>query len=453
MEEKQERRRRIVLIPAPAQGHISPMMQLARALHLKGFSITVAQTKFNYLKPSKDLADFQFITIPESLPASDLKNLGPVWFLLKLNKECEFSFKECLGQLLLQKQLIPEEEIACVIYDEFMYFAEAAAKEFNLPKVIFSTENATAFACRSAMCKLYAKDGLAPLKEGCGREEELVPELHPLRYKDLPTSAFAPVEASVEVFKSSCDKGTASAMIINTVRCLEISSLEWLQQELKIPIYPIGPLHMVSSAPPTSLLDENESCIDWLNKQKPSSVIYISLGSFTLLETKEVLEMASGLVSSNQHFLWVIRPGSILGSELTNEELLSMMEIPDRGYIVKWAPQKQVLAHSAVGAFWSHCGWNSTLESMGEGVPMICRPFTTDQKVNARYVECVWRVGVQVEGELKRGVVERAVKRLMVDEEGEEMKLRALSLKEKLKVSVLPGGSSHSSLDDLIKTL
>jgi len=291
------------------------------------------------------------------------------------------------------------------------------------------------------------------ITEGCGREEELVPKLHPLRYKDLPTSAFAPVEASVEVFKSSCDKGTASAMIINTVRCLEISSLEWLQQELKIPIYPIGPLHMVSSAPPTSLLDENESCIDWLNKQKPSSVIYISLGSFTLLETKEVLEMASGLVSSNQHFLWVIRPGSILGSELTNEELLSMMEIPDRGYIVKWAPQKQVLAHSAVGAFWSHCGWNSTLESMGEGVPMICRPFTTDQKVNARYVECVWRVGVQVEGELKRGVVERAVKRLLVDEEGEEMKLRALSLKEKLKVSVLPGGSSHSSLDDLIKTL
>ncbi|AED94251.1 UDP-Glycosyltransferase superfamily protein [Arabidopsis thaliana] len=337
------------------------MMQLGRAHSLKGFSITVAQTKFNYLNPSKDLADFQFITIPESLPASDLKTLGPIWFIIKLNKECEISFKKCLGQFLLQQQ----EEIACVIYDEFMYFAEAAAKEFNLPKVIFSTENATAFACRSAMCKLYAKD------EGCGREEELVPELHPLRYKDLPTSAFAPVEASVEVFKSSCEKGTASSMIINTVSCLEISSLEWLQQELKIPIYPIGPLYMVSSAPPTSLLDENESCIDWLNKQKPSSVIYISLGSFTLLETKEVLEMASGLVSSNQYFLWAIRPGSILGSELSNEELFSMMEIPDRGYIVKWATQKQVLAHAAVGAFWSHCGWNSTLESIGEGIPIV----------------------------------------------------------------------------------
>ena len=136
------------------------MMQLAKTLHLKGFSITVAQTKFNYLNPSKDLADFQFITIPESLPASDLKTLGPIWFIIKLNKECEISFKKCLGQFLLQQQ----EEIACVIYDEFMYFAEAAAKEFNLPKVIFSTENATAFACRSAMCKLYAKDGLAPLK-------------------------------------------------------------------------------------------------------------------------------------------------------------------------------------------------------------------------------------------------------------------------------------------------
>lgn len=289
--------------------------------------------------------------------------------------------------------------------------------------------------------------------EGYGREEELVPELHPMRYKDLPTSAFAPVEVTAEVFKNICDMGTTSAMIINTVRCLEISSLEWLQQELKIPVYPVGPLHMVDSAPPTSLLEENESCIEWLNKQKPRSVIYISLGSLTLMETKEVLEMASGLVSSNQHFLWVIRPGSILGSELSNQELFNNMEIPDRGNIVKWAPQKQVLAHSAVGGFWSHCGWNSTLESMVEGVPMICRPFTSDQKVNARYLECVWRVGVQVEGKLEAGAVERAVKRLMVDEEGEEMKMRALILKEKLKASVLPEGSSHNSLDEFIRTL
>lgn len=160
MEEKLARRRRLVLVPAPAQGHITPMMQLAKALHSKGFSITVAQTKFNYLNPSSDLSDFQFVTIPENLPVSDLKNLGPGRFLIKLANECYVSFKELLGKLLVNE----EEEIACVIYDEFMYFVEVAVKEFKLRNVILSTTSATAFVCRFVMCKLYAKDGLAQLK-------------------------------------------------------------------------------------------------------------------------------------------------------------------------------------------------------------------------------------------------------------------------------------------------
>ncbi|CAA7036708.1 unnamed protein product [Microthlaspi erraticum] len=449
MEEKPTRRR-VVLVPVPAQGHITPMMQLAKALHSKGFSITVAQTKFNYFIPSDDFSDFQFVTIPESLPESDFDDLRPILFLLKLNKECQMSFKDCLGHLLVQQG----NEISCVIYDEFMYFAGDAAKEFKLPNVIFSTTNATTFVCRSVFEKLYANNVLAPLKDSKGQQDELVPEFHPLRYKDFPVSCWATLESILELYRNTVDERAASAVIINTASCLESSSLSWLQQErLVIPVYPIGPLHIVASAP-TSLLEENKSCIEWLNKQKVNSVIYISLGSLALMEVNEVMQTASGLDSSNQHFLWVIRPGSICDSEwieCLHEEFLKM--VSRRGYIVKWAPQKEVLAHPAVGAFWSHCGWNSTLESLGEGVPMICRPFSTDQKVNARYLECVWKVGIQVEGELNIGGVEKAVKRLMVDEEGEEMRERAFSLKEKLIASVTSGGSSHKSLEEFVHFL
>uniref|UniRef100_A0A1J3E0W0 UDP-glycosyltransferase 76E1 n=1 Tax=Noccaea caerulescens TaxID=107243 RepID=A0A1J3E0W0_NOCCA len=113
----------------------------------------------------------------------------------------------------------------------------------------------------------------------------------------------------------------------------------------------------------------------------------------------------------------------------------------------------EVLRHPAVGGFWSHCGWNSTLESIGEGVPMICRPFTGDQRVNARYLETVWRIGVQLEGELEKGTVERAVKRLIMDEEGAEMRKRAMKLKEKLEASVRSGGSSCKSLADFANSL
>ncbi|XP_010520267.1 PREDICTED: UDP-glycosyltransferase 76E2 isoform X2 [Tarenaya hassleriana] len=445
MEEKAGRR--VVLVPVPAQGHINPMMQLGIALHLKGFSITVALTELNHLtSPWEDFPDFQFVTIMGGLSESEFKKLGPVEFLIKLNDMCESSFKDCLGQLLQQKQ---GNDIACVIYDEYMHFAEAAAKDFNFPSVIFSTTNATAFVCRFLLGRFKENWFLALLKEP-GEQDKLVPEFHPLRYKDLPTSAFAPLESSLKLYTNVVNKGTASAVIINTASCLESSSLSRLEQDLQAPVYPIGPLHKAASAS-CSLLEEDRSCIEWLNKQKPSSVIYISLGSLALMEHKEVVEMAWGLANSNQPFLWVIRPGSIPGSEWTEslpEEFGRI--VSERGHIVKWAPQKEVLSHSAVGCFWSHCGWNSTLESIGEGVPLICRPFSGDQRVNARYLDRIWRVGIQLEGELERGDVEKALRRLMADEEGVVMKKRALCLKEGVEASVRHGGSSHNSLNEFV---
>jgi len=127
--------------------------------------------------------------------------------------------------------------------------------------------------------------------------------------------------------------------------------------------------------------------------------------------------------------------------------------VTERGYIAKWAPQIEVLGHPAVGGFWSHCGWNSTLESIVEGVPMICRPLQGEQKLNAMYIESVWKIGIQLEGEVEREGVERAVKRLIIDEEGAAMRERALDLKEKLNASVRSGGSSYNALDELVKFL
>ncbi|KFK27485.1 hypothetical protein AALP_AA8G389500 [Arabis alpina] len=447
--EKTKVKKRIVLVPVPAQGHVTPMMQLGKALYLKGFSITVVQTQYNRVSSSKDFSDFQFITIPDSLPDS-LINLGALQFLIKLNQTCEASFKHCLGQLLQEQG--NDDAIACVVYDEYMYFSKAAVKEFQIPSVVFSTTNATAFVCRSFLAKVNADKFLIDMKDS-EMQDKVFAGLHPLRYKDLPTSAFVPLESIIKIYTETVNIGTASAVIINSASCLESLSLARLQQELDVPVYPVGPLHIAATAP-SSLLEEDRSCIEWLNKQKPSSVIYISLGSLGLMETKDVLEMAQGLKNSNQPFLWVIRPGSIPTSEWTESLPDEFSElVSERGYVVKWAPQMEVLRHSAVGGFWSHCGWNSTLESLGEGVPMICRPITGDQRVNARYVESVWRIGVQLEGELEKGTVESAVKSLLVDEEGDEMRKRAIDLKEKLKASARNGGSSCSSLEDFVNSL
>ncbi|KAL1220243.1 UDP-glycosyltransferase 76E5 [Cardamine amara subsp. amara] len=425
---KRAEKRRIVLVPLPLQGHITPMMQLGQALNLKGFS-------------SHNFPDFEFVTIPESLPVSEIEAFGPVEFLIKLNETSEANFKNCIAQLLLQQG----NDIACIIYDDLMYFSEAAAKEFKLPSIIFSTTSVTHKVCCCVLSKLNASKFLIDMEDH-ELQNKVVENLYPLSYKDLPTSGFGPLELYLELCKEVVNKRTASAVIINTTSCLESSSLSWLQQEFKIPVYPLGPLHITASVP-SSLLEEDRSCIEWLNKQKPRSVIYISFGSLALMETKEVVEMAWGLYDSNQPFLWVIRSGS----ESLPEEISKM--VSEKGYIVKWAPQQEVLEHRAVGGFWSHCGWNSTLESIVEGVPMICRPFNGEQKLNAMYIESVWRIGIQLKGEEERGGVKRAVKRLIVEEEGACMRERAHGLREKIKASVRCGGASYNALDELVKFL
>ncbi len=124
-----------------------------------------------------------------------------------------------------------------------------------------------------------------------------------------------------------------------------------------------------------------------------------------------------------------------------------------RGYIVKWAPQEQVLKHPAVGAFWTHNGWNSTLESVCEGVPMICMPRFGDQKVNAKYVSDVWKVGVQLQNKLGRGEIEKSIRKLLLGDEAKEIRENIANLKEKANVCLKEGGSSYCFLDCLISEI
>ncbi|CAH8357112.1 unnamed protein product [Eruca vesicaria subsp. sativa] len=442
--EKKETKRRIVLVPVPSQGHVTPMMQLGEALNSKGFSITVVQVQFNLVSSLQQFSGFQFVTLPRSLSMNEVVGHGQIEFLLKLNKTSEASFKVCISQLLLQHG----NDIACIIYDEFMYFCGSIAKEFKLPSVIFSTQSATNHVSRCVFSKLDSEKFLIDMEDH-EMQEKVVGNLHPLKYKDLLPSGFGPMEPVLKIRREVVNKRTASAVIFNTTSCLESLSVSWLKQELGIEVYALGPLHVTAS-----LLEEDKGCIEWLNKQKPRSVIYISVGTVAKMETKEVLEMAWGLCNSNQPFLWVIRPGSILesdGIEIFPNEVSRV--ISERGYIVKRAPQIEVLKHSAVGGFWSHCGWNSTLESIVEGVPLICRPFQSEQKINAAYIVSVWEIGIQIQGEVERGKVEGAVKRLILDEAGAGMRERALVLKEKLKASLRSGGSSYNALDGLVSYL
>ena len=266
--------------------------------------------------------------------------------------------------------------------------------------------------------------------------------------KKITTDGMLELRAAVADSVKKC-----SALIVNTVDFLEQEALTKVQELFSASAFTIGPFHKLVPTISSSLLKEDTNCISWLNKQAPKSVIYVSFGSIASIDEKELLETAWGLANCEQPFLWVVRPGLVRGSNCLELLPINFQDsVGERGCIVEWAPQKEVLANDAVGGFWSHCGWNSTLESICEGVPMLCKPFFGDQNLNMRYVCDVWNVGLELE-EFEGGTIKNAIKRLMVDTEGKEMRKKAIHLKEKVELPLKEGGSCYNSLNDLVKKI
>jgi len=434
-----------VLAACPLQGHMSPMLHLATFLHSKGFSITIAHSELHRPDPSNH-PGLTFLPLPDNLSATPCF-ANAVQFLQTLNDNCRPHFQEHLVQIINEQKGASEKESLVIIYDDLMYFAGSVAFDLGLPCIIFRTSSASAFPVFKIIPQLH-QEGRFPVQDSM--LQEIVSELHPLRYKDLPFLG-VPWEQALETINITMPKTTPSAFIWNALEFLESSALTQIHDHYKVPVFSVGPLHKIIPTPSgTSFLEEDTSCISWLDKQAPKSVVYVSLGSMANMDEKVSTEMAWGLANSNQPFLWVVRPGSVEGFEWIEflpEGLATEMKA--RGLIVKWAPQKEVLAHSAVGGFWSHCGWNSTLESLSEGVPMLCQPFDLDQKVISRHLSYVWKMGVEIV--VERGEIEGAIKRVLVSKEGEEMKKRAMEIKEKVKVAVKHGGSSQNSLKELVE--
>lgn len=169
----------------------------------------------------------------------------------------------------------------------------------------------------------------------------------------------------------------------------------------------------------------------------------------------QLIEFWYGLVNSNKRFLWVIRPDSICrtGDETESEIPKELVEATnERGYMTEWVPEEEVLSHKAVGGFFTHSGWNSTLESIASGVPMICWPYFADQQVNSRFVGEVWKLGLNMHDLCDRKIVKDMVNDLMVERRDEFMESadRMANLANK---SVHRGGSSYCNLDRLINDI
>ena len=165
------------------------------------------------------------------------------------------------------------------------------------------------------------------------------------------------------------------------------------------------------------------------------------------LSAEQYEELALGLQGTNHDFLWVVR-------ESEQHKLAEgfMDETSEQGLVVGWTSQLEVLAHKATGCFVSHCGFNSVLEALCLGVPIVAMPQWTDQMTNAKFVEDVWGVGIRARVDEKETVrrqeVVRCVREVMEGKKGEEIRENVSKWKKLAKDAIDEGGTSDKNIEE-----
>ncbi|XP_043722112.1 7-deoxyloganetin glucosyltransferase-like [Telopea speciosissima] len=474
--EEEKKKPHVVCIPFPAQGHINAMIKVAKLLHHRGFRITFVNTEYNHKRllksrgpdSLKGLPDFHFHTIPDGLPPSDINDSTQDVRALcdSIGKNCLDPFRNLLSQLNSDLNIPP---VTGIVSDGCMGFTLQAADELGVPQVFFWTHSACGFFVYMN-CHLLLEKGLIPFKDESYLTNgyldtpiDCIPGMKNMRLRDLPCSIRTtdPNDLLLDYIKVETKRTQKSAaVILNTFEALDQDILDALSTMLP-PVYTIGPLQLLLNqlkvdgdlkSIGSNLWKEEPKCLEWLNSKEPGSVVYVNFGSVTVMTTQQLAEFAWGLANSEHSFLWIIRPDLVVGeSDVFLPEF--MIRTKERSMLAGWCPQEQVLSHPAIGGFLTHSGWNSTLDSICGGVPVICWPFFSEQPTNCRYSCVHWGIGDEIHQDVKREDVERLVRDLMVGDKGKVMKKKAMEWKKKAEEAITPGGSSHVNFNNMVNDI
>jgi len=280
-----------------------------------------------------------------------------------------------------------------------------------------------------------------------------------IRLKDLPSFIRTTDENDIMVnflIRETERSPRASAVILNTFDPFEQDVLDAISSLLPR-VYTVGPLLLLADqikderlkSIGSNLWKEPPGSVEWLNSKETNSVVFVNFGSITVMTPQQLIEFAWGLANSEKPFLWIIRPDLVIGdSAVLPSEFIIRTE--DRGMLASWCPQEEVLKHPSIGGFLTHSGWNSTLETVSGGVPIISWPFFAEQQTNCRYSCIEWGIGMEIDNDVKRDDVEKLVRELMEGDKGKEMKRKLMEWKTMAEEAVKPGGSSYLNLDKLI---
>lgn len=437
-------KKHVLLVAFAAQGHINPMLRLGKCLATKGLDVTLATTDsaraFHLSATSVHLEFFS-----DGLPLDYDRKSNIDYYMNSLMKSGPTNLTTLI-------QTHPKK-FSCLINNPFVPWVADVAVELGIPCAMLWIQPCTLYAI---YYHFYNKLGSFPTVTNPDMSVKL-PGLPLLHREDLPSFVLPS-----NPFNSFANMLADVFLNMNKLKWVLCNSFLELEKDVirsmneAHPIIPVGPL--VPSVlfgkeeeleGGVDLYQSEDTCIEWLNTQQPSSVIYISFGSFLYLSDKETESIALGLKKTKRPFLWVIKPNRDANKEMKRSVRI-LEEIKEQGLIVKWSPQTKVLAHSSIGCFLSHCGWNSLIETLTAGVPVIAYPVWTDQPTNAKLVTHVLKVGVRLETNKHDGLtgeeVERCVEEIMGGPRSKEYKHNAAELKRAAREAVADGGSSDSNI-------
>ena len=473
-----------VLVPLLAQGHMIPMIDMARILAGRGVIVTLVTTPHNASRFEHTISraaqsglPIHLLQIPfpcqqvglplgcDNLDALPSRNL-----LRKFYKALDM-MQEPLEQYLQNHASPP----SCIISDKWLPWTFITAQKFNIPRLVFH-----GMSCFSLLSSYNIKLHNSHLSCTSDSESFVIPGLPQkieITKAQLPGAFVAMPD--LDDFRDRMWEAEMSAygVVVNSFEELEHGCAKEYEKVMNKRVWCIGPvslcnkdgLDMFERGNKSSI--EEKECLEWLNSREPRSVIYVCLGSLCRLVPSQLIELGLGLEASNQPFIWVVKTAgedfTQLNKWLKDEKFEE--RISGRGLVIKgWAPQTLILSHPAIGGFLTHCGWNSTVEGVCSGVPMITWPLFAEQFLNEKLIVEVLKIGVPIGVEVpvrwgdeeKAGVVVKkariieAIEMCMVGgEEDMKRRNRAIELGKMARSAVEQEGSSHFNISCLIQDI
>ncbi|XP_068324812.1 putative UDP-glucose glucosyltransferase [Pyrus communis] len=454
----------IFLVCFPAQGHINPMLRLGKRLASKGMLVSFSTTE-NYGKEMRKANDgisdqptpvgngfIRFEFFDDGLAEDDPKfsRLDEYMPLLELVG------KELVTQTI-KRHANEGRPVSCLVNNPFIPWVCDVATELGIPRATLWIQSCALF---SAYYHYHNKTVPFPTEAEPIIDIQL-PGMPVLKHDEIPSFLLPsdPFQVLGRAILGQFKKLSKSLYVLmDTFQELEPEIIEHMSQVCIVK--PVGPLFKNPKAPKTSIggdLMKADDCFEWLDSKPPTSVVYISFGTIVYLQQEQVDEIAHGLLSSGVSFLWAMKPpGKAFGSEKHVLPDGILEKVGDKGKVVQWSPQEQVLAHPSVACFLTHCGWNSSVEALTSGVPLVTFPQWGDQVTNSKFLVDVFGVGLRLcrgraENRLiTRDEVEKCLLEATVGEKANELKQNALKWKKTAEEAVAEGGSSDRSLEDFI---